>query len=63
MSKNNSNAEITYLRAKDLAKRLSISTATVWRLAANEGLPKPRKLTPSITVWSIKDIEAWEAQL
>jgi len=34
-----------------------VSAATVWRNSKVNGfIPKPRKLTPRTTVWSVKDL-------
>ena len=43
-----------YIRAKELAKYMNISPTTVWWISRNnESFPKPKKLTPQITVWDI----------
>jgi len=43
-----------YIRAKELAKYMSVSPTTVWWISINNvSFPKPKKLTPQITVWDI----------
>ena len=47
-----------YIRAKSVAKRLDMSESSVWRLVQQGILPKPIKLTPRTTVWSVSEIDA-----
>jgi prophage regulatory protein len=53
--------ENIFLRPKDLAKKLGISTTTIWRWVkdSNRNFPQPIKLTPTITVFNGLEIEAW----
>jgi len=45
-----------YLRAKETAEYLSIGLSTVW-LYAKEGKLTPKKISPRVTVFSIKEID------
>jgi len=36
----------------------SISAATVWRRVKHGTLPKPRKLSPRVTVWKVGELRA-----
>lgn len=57
-----------YIRINDLAStkgkpgRLPNSPATVWRWSKLGLFPKPFKLGPNTTVWSIDQVDAWVAQ-
>jgi|694.fasta_scaffold150488_2 predicted DNA-binding transcriptional regulator AlpA len=53
--------ENIFLRPKDLAKKLGISTTTIWRWVkdSNRNFPQPIKLTPTITVFNGLEIEVW----
>jgi predicted DNA-binding transcriptional regulator AlpA len=37
----------------------SVNRSTVYRWIKTEGFPKPYKLSPSCSVWSISEVEAW----
>mgnify|MGYP000149600403 CR=1 FL=1 len=63
MKHNDSKTEVRFLRPKDLAKRLSVSIATIWRMVKRGDLPPPKKITPSISAWPVSDIEDWEGAL
>ena len=41
---------------------LPVSPATVWRWVREGKLPKPFKLSASVTVWNASEIEAFIAQ-
>lgn len=47
------------LRVTDVAKRLGVSRSTVWMYAREGKLPKGTKLSPRVTVWDEKDVEAF----
>jgi prophage regulatory protein len=51
------------LRAKDVAKLLSIHEMTVWTMARDGRLPKPIKIGPGTTCWRYRDIERWLDEL
>ena len=36
-----------------------VNRSTVYRWIKNEGFPKPIKLSPSCSVWSISEVQAW----
>lgn len=48
-----------YLRDKQVAEKLSMSRASVWRLAKAGKLPAPIKLSERVTVWRASEIEAF----
>lgn len=50
-----------YLRDKQVSEKLSMSRASVWRLAKAGKLPAPIKLSERVTVWRASDIEAFIA--
>ncbi|MXZ86476.1 MAG: AlpA family phage regulatory protein [Acidimicrobiia bacterium] len=50
------------IRADELAKRLGVSTTTLWRWANGNGhptFPQPIRLSPRVKVWRVADVEAW----
>lgn len=48
-----------HVRARELAKMLSISRATLRRLVDSGHLPKPVRLGPRTVLWSVDEINAW----
>lgn len=53
--------EPAYLSARQLAKRYSVSIATIWRWAkTTDGFPKPIELTPGTTRWAVVDLLVFE---
>lgn len=48
-----------YIRAKELAKILSISRVTLWRWANSGHLPKPVHIGPRTVLWSVDEINNW----
>ena len=49
--------EKKYYRADEVAQYIGVSTATVWRYA-KQGRLTPKKLSPQVTVFNIKEVEA-----
>ncbi len=47
------------LSARDLARLLSVSTATVWRMRSADKLPAPLRLTGGILRWRRQTIDEW----
>ncbi|ASP35633.1 AlpA family transcriptional regulator [Labrenzia sp. VG12] len=48
---------------KQVAKRISISKATVWRWAkSNPDFPKPIVFSKGVTRWSLDDLLVFEAR-
>lgn len=47
------------IRAKELAKRLTISIPTLWRMEKNGELPPKIKITERISGWRESDIQKW----
>jgi prophage regulatory protein len=54
--------ENNFLRPKAAAKKLDVSTSTVWRWVKDPEMkfPQPIKLTPMITVFNSIEIESWQ---
>jgi prophage regulatory protein len=53
----------TYLTVQQVAARLGISKATIWRWKAAGTFPTAVKLSAGSTRWRLADIEAWENTL
>lgn len=49
------------VRPAELAERLSVSRATLWRWERSGQLPKRRRLGSNVTGWSSQDLERWFA--
>lgn len=47
------------IRAKELAKILTISVPTVWRMEQRGELPPKIQITKKISGWRESDIEVW----
>lgn len=54
---------VLYLSDLAVAKRYSVSRATVWRWAAEGYFPKPIKVGPRATRWRWADLEAHDARM
>lgn len=52
--------EIVCLSVEQVARRYSISPASVWRWVGKGKFPAPRKLTSGSTRWSVADLEKYE---
>ena len=46
-------------RPKPLAKRLGVSTTTLWRLRARKEFPEPIQISPGAVGWRESDVQAW----
>lgn len=50
-------------RPAEVIERYRIGESTLWRwVAEREGFPQPRKLGPSVTVFSLDELDAFFAQ-
>jgi prophage regulatory protein len=49
------------IRPRELAERIGLSLATIWRLRRRGDLPDPIRLSPGCVGWRISDIDAWLA--
>jgi prophage regulatory protein len=49
------------IRPRELAARIGLSLATIWRLRRRGDLPDPIRLSPGCVGWRTSDIEAWLA--
>jgi prophage regulatory protein len=47
------------IRPRDLADRIGLSLATLWRLRRRGDLPEPIRLSPGCVGWRTSQIEAW----
>jgi len=56
----NKNASIlgnkAWYRVKDLSEMLSMSDSTIWKMVKKNSFPKPKHITPRMTVWLRDDI-------
>lgn len=52
---------IDLLSSKQVARRLSVSVRTVWRLLRNGALPQPIRYTRKLVRWRTKDIDGFVA--
>jgi predicted DNA-binding transcriptional regulator AlpA len=50
----------TPLTARQLAARLQVSRASLYRLREDEAFPKPTYLTPRAPRWALADVIRWE---
>jgi predicted DNA-binding transcriptional regulator AlpA len=49
-----------FIRAKELGKYMDCSTTTIWWLTKHkENFPKPKKLSPQVTVWDINKVNEY----
>lgn len=55
--------EQQYLNARQVARRYSVSTPTVWRWLSEGLLPEPHRFTPSCSRWSLATLREFEAAL
>jgi prophage regulatory protein len=51
-----------YYRVEELAEVLGMGESTIWHKAKVGEFPKPRKISPRITVWDANDVEGWRQQ-
>jgi len=51
--------ELRFLRVKEVATKVSVSVATIWKLVSEGKFPKPKKLNIRTTVWLSTDIDKW----
>ena len=56
--KSYASVEPRLINASDVARMLSISKTTLWRLPASGRLPRPLRIGGSVR-WRITDIRAW----
>ena len=54
----NSFPEIGYLREPQVLEIFPFSHSTLWRHVKDGRFPKPIKLSPRVTAWRAKDIQA-----
>lgn len=50
----------TYWTDREIAARLGVARASIWRWVAEGSFPKPIKLSAGCTRWRSADVEAWE---
>ena len=49
----------SFIRMRELVKRVPVSKAHIWRLVQAGKFPRPIKLSEKCTVWKIADVEDW----
>ena len=49
----------TWYRVKDLSEILSMSDSTIWKMVKKDTFPKPKHITPRMTVWLRQDVLDW----
>jgi prophage regulatory protein len=47
------------LRIKSVSEKTEIGKSTIWLWVSQGKFPKPKKLSPRITVWEESKVEAW----
>lgn len=52
----------TYLSAPEIAEKLGIHKATIWRWCKRGLFPKPIKVGQRVIAWPVSEIEAWEKE-
>lgn len=52
-----------YLSAREVSQRYGVGIATVWRWSAEGVLPRPIKVGPNSTRWSVPALEEHDARL
>jgi prophage regulatory protein len=56
-------SEKTYLSDNDVAERLGVSRATIWRWTnKSPDFPQPYRFGGAVTRWKLSDLEQWESQ-
>lgn len=55
-------AATLYLTDRQVAERLAVSRATIWRWVRRGTFPAPLKFSPGITRWKLSDVEEFEAE-
>jgi predicted DNA-binding transcriptional regulator AlpA len=53
------NIDVCVYRPAQLAKKLGVSTCTLWRWRRDGYLPEPSKLGPKLVFWDVKVIDEW----
>lgn len=53
----------TLLNVSQVASRLNVSSATIWRWVRQDEFPAPVKLSRGTTRWRLSDIAEYEATL
>ena len=53
--------EQKYLAVADVAKLIGVSIPSIWRWSRINAMPRPIKLGPNRTAWSVADLDAWLA--
>ena len=48
-----------WYRVKDLSEILSMSDSTIWKMVKKDAFPKPKHITPRMTVWLRQDVLDW----
>ena len=52
-----SERKMRFIKMKEVMAKTGIARSTVWYMVKNGTLPKPRKLSPRVTVWVESEID------
>jgi predicted DNA-binding transcriptional regulator AlpA len=52
----------TLLRANEVAKRIGVHVATLYRFIERGDFPRGQRVTPRYTVWASSVVDAWIAE-
>ena len=55
--------ETNFLKMPEVCKLTGLSRASVYRLIAESGFPRPYQLSPNRVGWKVTEINEWIAQL
>lgn len=56
-------AEVRFLSVREVARRYSTSIASIWRWVTQGRFPRPHKLAPGTTRWSVAALDAYDRSL
>ncbi len=48
-----------FLRISDVAEKTALSESTIWLWVSNGQFPKPKKLSPKVTIWEETKVDEW----
>ena len=48
-----------FLRIKDVVEKTGLGKSTIWLWAGDGRFPKPKKISPRVTVWLSDELDLW----
>lgn len=48
-----------FLKASEVSAYVSLSTATIWKMATKGEFPKPRQLSAGRVAWLVRELDEW----